>query len=529
MAIKYGWDDLGNRWAVDEDGNKWLAEEQGAGEAFLTSAGYQFDRFGRGIRSALGQDVREEAQERERLMRPVEQDSPIASFAGRAAPSLATAPLTAGSMLANVGLQAGLGAAEGALDYDPDSSAGQRALLGGAFGVGGDFAGRALGRVANMVKGGVLDAIMPRQRAVNQFADDFEKLGGQTLAYQRMAQGTRGQRLAERAMQGAEASPNPPTVLSDAFDANEQLFRDTAAEAVGLPGQYDNLGPEFMSDALANFNQGFRDLASRLEGAPDLQVSDRLKNVLQKQRSIKRLSDDFGDFAGLDDGLLSPAEYAVARRSLSQDASREFANGSAEVGHRINGLVDDLDGLIAERVPDDFLPAFARLREQYRIFSILEQPNVINQGTGQINVRTLNNKLRNKSQGFGRVATTGQEAGNVESSRLMNLMRAADRPEFKALRSSGTAENLALDNFLDASGEAVQGALGGDPRAALSLGGRLLSPGIIGMSQMGDGRMFQGAFTEAGRPFVGAGGAGGRSLLDEQFYPFVGSEDDRQR
>lgn len=532
----YEWGEFGERWYVDDDGNETPAPEMGPAETVAVAAGKQFTDLGRGMRSFVGDDVTQEAQEAERYYAPVEAESPFLSMAGEALPTMAAAPIGGGGVMAGTALQAGMGALEGYLDYDPNASGGQRAAAGALGGVLGDWGGRVAGRVMNMAKGIVQD-LRPRGPAVSEAAQRFEDLGGSTLAYQRLEQGTPAANLAERAAQGMESATNPPSVLRNTMQTNDDLFRRRAVEAVGLdPDNYPVLGNKFVSDALDNFNQGFGAVARTASGTGNFELDEKVGKKLAGLPEIKELI-QLGDFEGLvkpsgagEDWMpsITGDEWMTVREAVSEAASNRFDNGRSKAGERLLGIVDDLDADIGKYVPEEFLGDYAKLREQYRVFKILERPNAIS-NDGQINVRTLRRGLDSQSQGFGRTATGGGQTVNQESRNLIDLMQSADNPEFKSFRSSGTAENLALGKTLDDVGDAVTGALGGDVRPALGMAGKMVAPSIIGASQMGGGQMFEGAFTPAANALTTGGGFMGRSLLDEALYPFVGAEDERER
>jgi hypothetical protein len=524
--MPYEWDEMGSRYWVDEQGNSTSAPPMGALETVAVQAGDRFHRMGRGIRSAFGADVDQEAQEAERLMAPVEAESPYLSMAGDALPSLATLPVSAGGALANFALQTGLGAAEGYLDYDTRASGGQRALAGAAGGVLGEGAGRVMGRIWNTAKGLAGDILLPRGRAVNPAAQTFEEMGGQTMAYQRLAQDTPAADLSMRAAQGAEASINPPSVMRGIMSENDRLFRDQASEAVGLPTGYNNLGQQWKSDALDNFARQYREVESAAFGAGELDISEKLAARLLKNSEIKAAIDEDALFKGLSDGKLAPGEYLEARDAINDHIGRMYSRGSNKRAIRAEGLLNELDGRVSEKLPAGFRDNFARLREQNRVFMLMERKNVIN-SEGQINVKTLRDTLDSKASGFGRTATAGGETTNPETRKLIDLMHAADNPEFKAFRTSGTAENLQLGQMVDQGAEAVAGALAGDIRPGLGFIGRAVTPGLIGASQRGAGRTFEGAFTPAPQTMRNIGAFSGRSLLDEYLYPFVGAEDER--
>ena len=423
-------------------------------------------------------------------------------------------------------LQAGIGALEGSLDYDPSGQF-DNILMSAGAGIAGDLGGRMAGRVVKGISGLVQDITRPRGAAVNAFADAFEEAGGTTLAYQRMAPGSRAALLAERAAQGAQASINPPTAIRAAQEANDALFRSQAVSAVGLdPAQFDNLGPEFKRAALDQFNAKFARVADAASGAGQLRIGDDVASRLQKLPEIKELI-DMGDMQDLSRGILSGEDWMTAREALMEAASHRMNNGRSPAGQKLFAMVDDLDEAIGQTLRDEFLPDYARLREQYRVFRLLERPNVIN-NSGEINVRSLHQALDSKGQGFGRTATAGGETVNPETRSLIDTVVAGDRPEFKAFRSSGTAENLAMDNALDSIEQAAGGLAEGNPMPAAGLLGRLTAPGIVGASQLGEGRMFQGLVNGAG-PRAGAlGAATGRGAIDAYLYPFVGSEDERE-
>jgi hypothetical protein len=528
-------DEFGNRFAFI-DGELVPAEQA----SMLELAGRQFADFGSGAKAAYGElfdrpamvaaaDL--ETAARNEAFRGSDELDPIRNMVGQALPGAATAIISAPSVVGGLITSTGIGALESALDYGEPGTFAQRGAAGALGGALGEVGGRMIGRVWNMARGLADDlsaAVTGRGAAANPAAQAYEDLGGSTLAYQRMEQGTRPQRLAERVTRGAEASANPPSVLREAFEANDALHNAAAIEAVGLnPDQYRVLGRDFTRDALDRFNQEFSDVAQVAAGAGDIVLDDVSAKKIAKLPEIKELI-ELGEFQGLAEGKISGQEWMTAREAITEAASNRFANGRSKAGERLYGIVDDLDAQIGRYVPEDYLPQYARLREQYRVFKTLEAPNVIG-NDGNVNVRSLRRRLDSTGSGFGRTATGGGETTNTETSRLIELMQTADNPEFKAFSSSGTAENLAVNNLLSEGAVAARDLAGGDPRSMLGLGGKLMAPGVIGASQMGRGSTFTGAFTPAPGPARFAGEAAGRSMLDELLYPFVGVQDERQQ
>lgn len=529
---QYTYDDLGNRYELLSDGTTQMAPEVGLIEQALIQAGGQFNTYGRGIQNMFADEqgqneLRQEQAAQDEALAGLSREYPVGSVVGQALPALATAPLGAAGLLRSMLLQSGLGAVEGGINLDTaDASQLDNALIGGAFGVAGDIGGRILGRVANMAKGLVGDVTLGAGKAANPAAQAFEDLGGSTLAYQRMAQGTRAQGLAERAAQSAQASINPPTQIAEAAAKNDELYRNVAARSVGLDGaNYRNLGPEFIDDAVSNMEQGFTAVTRAAGDVGDITLDETTAKALSKSSQIRKLR-DLGDFEGLDSNTLTGDEWVTARQALAEDAANAYKNGDGTLGNRYSKMVDELDGAIRERLPDEFLPEFARLREQYRVLSILEKPNVINQA-GEINSTSLNRALKAKS-GFGRTATRAQETVNPETVDLLNLARAGSNPDLAAFKSSGTAENLSGNFMLESAERAAEGLLTGNPAASVGILSRTVAPGLVGMSEAGGGRAFTGAFSPAPGGFSRGGAAAGRSGLDQLLYPFVGAEDDRE-
>ena len=525
---EYTWDEYGMRYYVDDNGVEIPSPEAGTLETAAIAAGKQFTDFGRGVRNFFGDEsVRAEAQDAERVIAGLEAESPWATMIGSALPSLATAPIGGGGVLGGMATQAALGAAEGYLDYDTRASDGQRMAAGAIGGAAGDATGRILGRVMNGAKGLLEDVFLPRGQAVNEFAQAFEDVGGETLAYQRLAPGTRAQRLAERAARGAEAGVNPTGQVGRVMAANDQLYRNRAVEAVGLdPADFDNLGPTFKDAALDKFEREFMGVTNLSSAADALALDETTAAKLAKIPEIKELV-DLGDFDGLAQNNITGSEWMTAREALSEAAANRMDNGRSQAGERLWAMVEELDNAIGQHVPDDFLADYARLREQYRVFRILERQNVVGRD-GQVNVHALQNALESRASGFGRTATANRPTTNPETASLIETIQAGNRPEFQAFSTSSTAENLALrDTLNDAASRAI-GLSQGDPREAMGLAARLAAPGVIAASNAGGGRMFEGMFTPSPASMAQGGGFIGRSMLDELLYPYVGAEDERR-
>lgn len=534
------WDDMGNMYVVDDNGNAQMYNEAGV----LAHTGRQFADMYDNLRLFTASDeqtrnqIRRDLAERERLFAPAEEVEPVAAFVGSALPGMATAPLSASGMLGGFALNAGLGAAEGALSYDPNASAGQRALAGAASGALGDWAGRIVGRVFNGARGLADDVAFSRaQRAgispegIPEDVARWEALGGRVPGYQYLEEGTKPRRLAERAAQYNEASVNPDPYIRQVTDHNDRLMTQAASEAVGVPtdGALDSGWRRAVLDA---HSEGFANMAARAADADGvIEVGGPLLKKLRNNRVLKQLREDYDMFQGLDadDAFLSPTEYMEARMAIAGMAADE-SNASLAKAHW--SLVDELDNFMETRLATDptFVRDYATLREQHRVFLQLEKPNVID-ARGEINMGALDRQLKRPS-GFGRQATAPGGTNvpkNLSTERLIELADAGNQTAFKAFKSSGTAENLAGRTFVEDVADATVEAATGNMRPGLSLAIQANAPGAIGRANRGRGAMFEGAYTPAGTGFLRAGGGIGRSMLDEQLYPFVGVRDDREQ
>jgi PAS domain-containing protein len=518
-------DVTGERAVLMDDGSIIPAPEAG----LMAQAGRQVADLGSGIMSAYGNltdnpelVARAEAEtaRRNQLFQGTDILDPYTSMAGQAIPGLATFPITGGAGLAGqVATNIGIGAAESALDLGEGGTFLERGVAGGAGGLIGDVAGRTLGRVFNMARGLANDIRMGRGTAENVAARQADELGIPTLASQRLEPGTQAQRQMERLEQGAAASIAPPGVFREVAEGKARVFNEAAQEAIGLaPGEFDRLGPDALLEANRRISEGFADVAANAASQGPIQIGEELATRIANTRGQIPQLQARGRFQGLADGVLSGNEWNVARRALAQDAANAAAKGDYELADDIFADVEQLDRIMEPLMGTDTLENFARLREQYRVFKILSKPGVIRQD-GEVSIRNLNRAL-NAGTGFGTTAQQGLPTVNPESKRLIDVARVGSDPSLQEFRSSGTAENQALREFI---GDSLSGPLGPVRAAA-----QLAAPAAVGAASSGGGRGVIGLTTPAPVQAVTAGGAVGRSLLDEALYPFVGVEDERR-
>ena len=494
--------------------------------AMMVSAGKETDDILRGITQIAGGDPQASAQQG---IEAVSEEFPLETFAGAMLPELA---VTSNRFLGNVGL----GALSGALNYDAENpSVSGRAVEGAAFGAGGDLLGRTIGRIVTTAQG-LADDIYGQARRLagkgapieNPAAQRVADLGGETLAFQRMAPGEPGQELAERMAQYSAASGTPHPSIAAASRTNQGVMRDMAMRATGEnSGRFEVLDEAWAADRLDYFDNAFEQIENMAYSAGDFTIPAEMGKRLSKIRQIRELNELEGLFDGLEQGRLNRGEFTELRKVLAEQSANRAAAGEKRAAQSFDTLIEDLDAQMTEKLGPEFVEGYAQLREQYRVFKLLERPGVINYSTGELNPTRARQVFRADS-GFGRSARAQQAVNNQETRDLIDGLSAFGDPAFTGFKSSGTAENLAGRDAADNLFDAAYGLSTGDLMGAGANVGKLVMPYGVGAAQTMDGRMFQGAMTPANPLGIRVGGAAGRAELDNLFYPFVGREDERR-
>lgn len=511
---------------VHDDGTVSQAERPG----LLAQAGRNVANITSGLQMATGyalddqeliRSAREDVAERNRLFAGADEAYPWESMIGQGLPSVATFPI------AGVLPSMAIGATESALDISQPGSVQQRIAAGAMGGLFGEAAGRIVGRIMNGVEG-ISRAITGEVLEANPDAKAFEALGGELMAYQRMTPDTLGQGLAMRVAQGADAALIPTSKISGRAARNEALLNRTVADAVGVPPDAaGRLSPEWRGEVVQRFNDEFGYIEASARQAGELDISESVANRLARNPEIKNANTEDGLFQAIMDGgtVLEPGEYIEARDAMTDHINSLYSKGANKRAIRAERALKALDDEIAAKVGgEEFGAEFAKLREQYRVFKLLERPNVINK-KGGLNPGAANRVLRSES-GFGRAATAGQEVTNPETRALIDLAEAADKPDFAPFQTSATAERQALREGADDVGEAATGGMAGIIRAGINQGAPFVAP----LMEAGGGLPYERMMNQpAPRSWVELGRAAGRGMLDEAFYPFVGIDDERPR
>lgn len=445
--------------------------------AALINAGARFDRGRMAIQDAFAPegnaDARQQYAVQQQALQSVQAEHPAASFVGGILPALATAPLGGGLVT-----QMAIGAADRAMDFNPDQGIAERATwgAGGAgFGYGlGAVAGRVLGAV-NGIGRDVVSRMLPKRagewaaeaegRPIAQAAQDLLDVGGAVSP---------GQRFGNKTLQGWEVglSRNPFTrgLFDENAKINTELLNKAALKSIGIADdQATRLTPEVLSaadDQLSNvFNQ-----VGQNTGAMDL--GEEFGKKLLTLDSFRKLR-GLGELQNIDKGVINPGEYMTVRQSLVDAGQRAAANGEGALMQKIlgsenkRGLVDTLDGFATKYLQPEEMGAFNKAREQWRNLSVLQQSGVIN-AEGNVSAPILQNRISNhwgKTFKQDRIDRVLPETGE-----LFKTLRALNNPAVRPLvGSSGTAEGMIANQSLD---DVASGLVRGDIGALTRLAGR---------------------------------------------------------
>jgi hypothetical protein len=362
MARITGTDSQGN--IMEFIGGKWqmMPEDPGTLGAVAINAGDMFTRMGRSVQDmaigaaelgekALGgkgnfgdqfqQQQREAALAEQASLEPLNQQRPVAAFAGKAVPFLAGAPLAGGSMLGTAVVEGIMGGLSG---NTPEERA-----MGAGIGAATGFTGGAIVRVAQGINASaraisgrgrapaVIDDVVPGATAVDESPFMAGSVGGAQVGSTRVegaaAGATRtpravlqnagrqitgegvespadvdalltmvkngiivspgqesGNRAAEMLMLAAERNPLFADVVQGAVsEPNRQTLNRAVQEVLGKkfrPGEV----AEFTEDSLGQFSKDAGDIIRRIETEnPLIKITDKTRVAMDK--SVERFED----------------------------------------------------------------------------------------------------------------------------------------------------------------------------------------------------------------------------------------------
>lgn len=494
--------------------------------AAMIAAGESSDRLltgarnlvsGGGDESLLAGSTR---QERQSIMDPLRERHGVATAVGEALPYFAIPTGAAagtvgrgaallgaketGKRLATSGLldAAAVGALGGGLDVDGSAAMG---ALGGA---GGNLIGRGAGRLLRPFS----PALREGQERALQAA---RKLGFRTTPAQ--ASGSAGGQRFEAAMKGSPWSAG--TFLKDQ-EFNQTLANKIAARAIGESA--DSIDDVVRGRAAERIGSMFDDVASKHK---TIRLDDTFLDDLAKvdaevnfgawakiDESVNDVIDNALDAASK--GKITAAEYKRIATNLRRAAQKELETkaGDREAGIAIFKIKDALDDAMQRSLSPEDAAKFKEARGLWKNLVMIESPGVVNQGTGDISLPKLANRLaRMDKGGFSR----GKNNSDLyEAARFGQAFK-------EAVGDSGTSTRMSLRDLGNSvsrgvSGGGILGAFMGEPVTGMAAGGALaaslpaaaMGGSALYNSPIGSAYMRQGLLplTEGGRGLLGKAG-----------------------
>ena len=368
---------------------------------FLAGAGKFFVDRMRGAQQLFGADNQREidlAQERDQALLGTK-----AGLAGNIAGGIAaTAPV---ALIPGVNTLAGATAAGAGLGFTDPVATGQSRVVNTALGGAGGAAGYGLGRII----GGAGSQLNRTQRAI---AERGRELGFRTTPGE--ASGIPALRRLEAALESRSFTSGP---LDRIKGGNQTIANRLFNEAIGETG--DEVDDVVLDSA-------FRRLGRVFDKARN--IDDQVIDGVDAGRFLNTLQDDLRGVTK-DNILRNPLveEYTslAARgnasgrqlRSLSSRLGKRINNemttpsGDRELGKGLGQLKDRIDDLIERGMSPAQLDEYQLARRQYRLLiNALSRQNIINESTGNVNLRGLANVLRKSDRsGFLR----GQNQGDI--------------------------------------------------------------------------------------------------------------------
>ena len=244
-------------------------------------------------------------------------------------------------------------------------------------------------------------------------------------------------------LEGIKSDPILRGAVEYELASNRSGLQRAAARAIGLEDDVI-FDADAMGQAADVLGEGFEGIAdhigpTRLAGAL---IDDIAPWLSSNQKRVLQLANK----GNAEVTQLAGREVMQIRSRLMRAATDEFRQGRTLVADDINDIVGLLDAQIDKAISPAVKRQWQSLREQWRVFRVLEKPNVVDLDTGNVNFLTARNNLRKEFKGeFGRqsFAGEGQRRNRVSTatSEFMDWVRVSGA--FKdAVGDSGTATRL---------------------------------------------------------------------------------------
>lgn len=345
------------------------SEESGIGAALIGA--------GRTLKSWASSTPMAEFDQGEReAYQALQEQRPFSTMAGEAAPYLATAPL-AGTGMLGMGANAGIGAGLSALDVEQGGTVGSRAAWGGIGSVGGDIAGRVMGRMGKALMGRRTKALPSSKYGKILEDQGYEMTPGMRTGRQEL------QNLDRRVLQKGGGAD----IYGDLVENNQARLNKQVADAIGIG--VDESG-EIADEALEGFgkevNRVYKSVADAL-GEVDLgqEVLEELQDT-GISAVTRRLPEKGTRIAGKD--------LEKIRQALSQRTK------SPEIGDIAYAARESVEEIYEANIPEQVAREFTDIKKRYRVWKALEKGQALT--AGEVNARTL---ATNLTRNYGRLKT----------------------------------------------------------------------------------------------------------------------------
>ena len=406
---------------------------------YANSGAFQLDKLQRGGQNlyakATGNEGRQaelaaEQQQRDAYLAPIAERSPIASFAGRAAPGLATAAVP-GGLLAQVGMGAGLGG----LEFDENQGA--NAAFGGALSGAGYGLGGLLSKAGNVVR--ATAKRQPAGGASGVNADMVKK--ADKLGMKLLPGDIADSRQLRQIDVGIKRNPATSSLIEEGVEQNQRILNKTAIEAMGETG--DEVSENMLAKAARRIGDQYDGLLSdvdeialdtdTLQLALDEMAQDSLPYI---ERYIKR-------FPSLQRGFISGKEAGRLRNLIQKDSKLVSKNFKADPDdlNRFQNLILEA----AEDASGSNKDVLKTAGQQWRIMKTLERGNTVTRGN--VNPKSLRSGLAQRDTRFKRGLLEDQKIPE-DLERLYDAAKVSNHFT-DIVGDSGTPTALQAADFLD--------------------------------------------------------------------------------
>jgi hypothetical protein len=257
-----------------------------------------------------------------------------------------------------------------------------------------------------------------------------------------------GDRTGNRTIKGIESAiestPMVANPMHNINDRRQEILRDTAAEAMGLPK-----GTRLTDDVIGDVATGLSDEFTSLQGLDDMPVTETFADSLiatQNSAKTRLFSDPQIEetinkvFDKIDDsGRLTVSNYQDMTSELKAKVRQAWKGDSPDpyFAESLAEIIESLDELAMNNVDPSALSKLKRARARWKALSTLEKSRSIHE-SGEVSGPLLANYLRRTDKpGYGR---GGNTSDLYEAARMSKAF--PSRPD------SGTAGRQLINNML---------------------------------------------------------------------------------